>query len=79
MSAYSGTQQKGAAAARRKTKRIEALTREARYERAVLRYAIDRGIPEAEARTEMRLAGHLEYQFRDFRPRHVLGDLGGAA
>ena len=62
MSAYSGPQQKGAAAVRRKTKRADALTREARHEHRVMRYVIDHGVPEAEARKLVRLEGHIAHQ-----------------
>lgn len=79
MSTYSGPQTTGAAGVRRQVKRAEAETRAARYEHRVLRYAIEHGVDEVEARKQLRLTGHLEYQFRDFRPRHVVGDLGGAA
>lgn len=62
MSAYSGPQQKGAAAARRKSKRADALTREARYEHRVLRYAIQHGVGEVEARKQLRLMSSLAHR-----------------
>jgi hypothetical protein len=62
MSTYSGPQAKGAAAAHRRSKRAEADTRAASYERRVLRYVIDHGVPEDEARKIVRLEGHIARQ-----------------
>lgn len=63
MSSYSGPQTKGAASARRQTKRAEALARETRYDDRVLRYAIEHGVTESVARQSLRLGGYLEHQF----------------
>lgn len=61
MSAYSGPQSAGAAAAHRRAKRDAAITRQRHHDQAVLRYAIEHGVSEDEARLVVRLVGHLEH------------------